>query len=183
MQQLYLGAHQHWTKQADRDLVVELFSVRFGANMIQPWSVLTAESNPRFWTNPAPVGSYVHYRTRMHFPCYNSNNTPARVLLDKCGECKQCNIRWPTPELTPSSSLFIVKLLVVDALSAHLSVYITRVCQHGNSDQSESSSGSMILLPPQIQLTSEWSFFFFQYSIEPMSDVQLSLWSVFHIYN
>ncbi len=44
-------------------------------------------------------------------------------------------------KINPRSCLFIIKLLVVGVLSAHLSVYVTGVCPHGNSDQRESSSG------------------------------------------
>ncbi len=72
---------------------------------------------------------------------------------------KQCNIRRPTPKSTPVASplwnysWWVCRLLV--------SVYIPGMCQHDNSDQSESSSRSMILLPHQTHLASEWSFFYF----------------------
>ncbi len=87
------------TKQADRDLVEEIVSLRFqtnsGAvrlwwNMIWPWSALTAESTVHFWTNPDHIGSHVHYGMRKPFPCPNNNNNnnnkPAWVITDKRGE-------------------------------------------------------------------------------------------------
>ncbi len=70
---------------------------------------------------------------------------------------------YPTTntKINPCSCLCVVKSLVVGALSARLSVYIPRVCPHGNSDQSKNSSGSMLLLLPQTHFTSDCSFFMF----------------------
>ncbi len=79
------------------------------------------------------------------FPPSQQQQHSSMSNTDKRGECKQeqCNSRWPTPK-QPCRCLCIVKLLEVGSLSVHLSVYIPGVCPHGNSDQSESRSGSFI---------------------------------------
>ncbi len=47
--------------------------------------MITAESTVRFWTNPDPIGSYMHYGMK-HFSCHNNNDTLALVIMDKRGE-------------------------------------------------------------------------------------------------
>ncbi len=84
--------------------------------------------------------------------------------------------------INPCSCLCIVKLLVVGVLTARLCLHSCS-CSHGKSDQSKSTSGSMILLPPQTHLTSECSFYVFHDFIEPMSEVQLNFGSLQHIIN
>ncbi len=44
--------------------------------------MLAAESTARYWTDPDPVGRYVHYGMRKHFSRHNNNNnnTPAWVI-------------------------------------------------------------------------------------------------------
>ncbi len=70
VQQLYSGAQQMWTKQAEEDRVEGAVSMRFqtnsGAavlseNVFWPRSTLTAKSTAHFWTNPDPVGSCVNF--------------------------------------------------------------------------------------------------------------------------
>ncbi len=131
MLQLYSGAHQKWTKQADQDLVEEVrFQtdsgvLHFFKKVIWLQSALTAESFP---TSLAPVGSCVHYGMRKHFPCHNNNNNnnimPAWVT-DKHGEWYQIpDIPDGQHQNQPHSCLCVVKLIVVGALSARLCLHL-----------------------------------------------------------
>lgn len=58
--------------------------------MLPPLNLFERESTERYWTNAAPVGSYVHCRIRKHFPCDNRNILPEQVIADRCEVVRSC---------------------------------------------------------------------------------------------
>ncbi len=91
MQHSHSGVHQKRTKQAYRNLLEEVVSVRFqtnpgavrGENAIRPQIDPTAKRTARFWTKPAAVVSCaVHYRMRK---CFLTVCSFAWQVVDKLG--------------------------------------------------------------------------------------------------